>query len=148
MRLPEAAIADAAQEVFVVVFRRLPEFEHRSKLSTWIYSITYRVGCSHRRSSARYRVADNASAAERATTDDPEKVLLAGESKQLAESFLDGLSEDMRDIFLLSLLEERPAAEVAEIMQVPVNTVYSRMRIVREGFRDTLGIHRKAKAGS
>lgn len=143
MRVPEAAVADAAQEVFVVVFRRLHEFEHRSKLSTWIYSITYRVGSSHRRRSARYRVADGSAVAERGTSEDPEKVLLAGESQKRAARFLEGLSEEMRDIFILSLLEERSAAEVSEIMEIPVNTVYSRARLVREGFRNTLGLQKK-----
>src|ERR1044071_899212 len=50
------ALDDALQEVFLVVHRRLPEFEGRSALNTWIYAIAYRVAQSQRRRARRARL--------------------------------------------------------------------------------------------
>src|SRR6186713_2887600 len=47
--VPEAALEDAAQDVFLVVHRRLSEFEGRSTLRTWIFGIVLRVAARHRR---------------------------------------------------------------------------------------------------
>src|SRR4029079_14321884 len=42
-------IEDAAQDVFVIVHRRLPDFEGRSAITTWLFSITRKVAWKHRR---------------------------------------------------------------------------------------------------
>src|SRR5438105_4214125 len=49
--IKEADVEDVAQEVFVTVHRKLPEFEGRSKLRTWLYAICLRVASDHRRRS-------------------------------------------------------------------------------------------------
>src|SRR5262245_51753387 len=46
-------VDDVVQEVFLVVFRRLAEFEGRSSLKTWLFGITRRVVRDHRRSARR-----------------------------------------------------------------------------------------------
>jgi RNA polymerase sigma-70 factor (ECF subfamily) len=52
--------------------------------------------------------------------------------------FLEGVSAEKRDVFVLSVLEELSAPEVAEILGVKLNTVYSRLRLVRADFRAAL----------
>ncbi|HSD87703.1 MAG TPA: sigma-70 family RNA polymerase sigma factor, partial [Kofleriaceae bacterium] len=47
--VPDAALEDAAQDVFVVVHRRLPEFEGRAAITTWLFAIARRVAGAHRR---------------------------------------------------------------------------------------------------
>ena len=46
-------VEDLAQETFMRVFRGLPYFDRRAKLSTWIYTIAHRVAIDHRRQTAR-----------------------------------------------------------------------------------------------
>ena len=46
--VPAASTDDVAQEVFMVVHRRLAEFEGRSTLKTWLYGIALRVARAHR----------------------------------------------------------------------------------------------------
>ena len=53
MGVREADVEDVTQEVFVVVHRRLPEFEGRSAMRTWIYGICLRVASDHRRRGKR-----------------------------------------------------------------------------------------------
>ena len=61
----ESDVADAAQDVFLVVHRRLDEFEGRSKVSTWLYGICYRVARDRRRlAHVRHHVDDERAVAE------------------------------------------------------------------------------------
>src|SRR5262245_19722044 len=58
--VPESDVADAVQDVFIVVHRRLGEFEGRSKVTTWLYGICYRVAHDRRRlAHVRRRVDDD-----------------------------------------------------------------------------------------
>ena len=53
MGIREAGIDDAVQDVFIVVHRRLREFDGKHALSTWLFAIAYRVACDHRRKHRR-----------------------------------------------------------------------------------------------
>ena len=58
--LPESALNDAVQDVFLVVFRRLPDFVQRAKLSTWLFRICMRVAKDYRRRAhVRHEVLDD-----------------------------------------------------------------------------------------
>src|SRR5687768_16828236 len=59
MGVAEASVEDAAQDVFIVVHRRLPEFDGRHKLRTWLFEIAFRTACNYRRKQrARHSHAD------------------------------------------------------------------------------------------
>src|ERR1044071_7430098 len=51
--IPDASLADVVQDVFLVVHRRLSDFEARSSVRTWLYGITVRVARDHRRRAHR-----------------------------------------------------------------------------------------------
>src|SRR5687767_4756436 len=53
MGVPAEAVDDAVQDVFLVVHRRLAEFEGRSAMETWLFGILMRVARDHRRSFKR-----------------------------------------------------------------------------------------------
>ena len=55
MGIGEPSIEDAVQDVFVVVHRRLPEWDGRHAIKTWLFEIAYRVACEHRRRAQRAR---------------------------------------------------------------------------------------------
>ena len=53
MGVPDSLVEDAVQDVFLVVLRRLPGFDGRHSVKTWLYEIAYRVACEYRRKSKR-----------------------------------------------------------------------------------------------
>ncbi len=128
----EADAEDLAQEVFLVVHRRLGEFEGRSKLSTWVYGICVRVAAdARRRASVRYEVPMAAP---------PEGVAPALQDAALAQrrarALLDhamhvALDDDRRAVFVLYEIEELPMSEVAAAVGVPLQTAYSRLYAAR-----------------
>jgi RNA polymerase sigma-70 factor (ECF subfamily) len=118
----EADLRDAAQDVFVVVHRRLSEFEGRSSIRWWLYCVVKRVASQARRTRRRRELPE---------TTDPDEVegslALPDESAEL--------DEEQRDIVILADLEECTAPEIASMLDCNVNTVYSRLRIGRAKLR-------------
>ena len=138
MGVPLRSVDDATQDVFLIAHSKFHTFEYRSQLGTWLYAITYRVGCNYRRRAVRDPRVDFDEVEHDGGLRDPEVSLIDKQSAELVQRFCDGLSEKLRDVFVLCLLEGRPAPEVAALLSVPENTIYSRVRLVREAFQKTL----------
>jgi RNA polymerase sigma-70 factor (ECF subfamily) len=139
--VPALVLDDAAQQVLLIVHRRLPQFGGRSKVRTWLFSIAYRVALNHRRALRRRGPTEPIAEDLEQKSTGPEARVEAREALAFVERFLDGLPPKKRVLFVLALLEELPAAEVAATLGVPVNTVYSRVRLIREEFRQALSHH-------
>jgi RNA polymerase sigma-70 factor (ECF subfamily) len=143
----ECDVADAAQEVFVVVHRRLPDFEGRSKLTTWLFGICMRV-VRDRWRAERARPTLMEWPKDHDPFDPGVDVTGAVERREEAlvlERILDEIPEEQRIAFVLFELEELPGEEIAEMLGVPVPTVHSRVRLARERFRQAV---RRAQARS
>ncbi len=138
--VPESDVADAVQDVFIVVHRRLGEFEGRSKVTTWLYGICYRVARDRRRlAHVRHRADDDGQMDER--PDDRADVAAAAERRQgleLLENILDEMPIEQRAVFTLFELDAMGGEAIAEMLEIPLGTVYSRLRIAREQFRRSL----------
>lgn len=134
---PES-IEDAVQDTFSVVARQLSRFEGRSALRTWIFAILQRVALNYRRTRKRklHQLTPFADAAGNEPT--PQAHAEAAEAAQLIERFCRALAPDRRALFVLAVLEETPAAEVATTLGLPIGTVYSRVHALREGLRRVL----------
>jgi RNA polymerase sigma-70 factor (ECF subfamily) len=135
--VPESQVDDVVQEVFIVVHRRLADFEARSTLKTWLYGIALRVARVHR---ARYRKtegpeldADRQRAPE-ATR--PDERAANAEAVQLVQAILDGIDDEQREVFVLAELEQLSVPEIARALDVKLNTVYSRLRLARAAFAE------------
>lgn len=125
----EAALEDAAQDVFVVVHRRLPEFEGRSAVTTWLFAIARRVAGTYRRKRTTETLAD-----EPPGTADTFAALSRAEATATVLRILDHLDEDKRIVFALVELEQLSVPEVARMLELNLNTAYSRLRLARQAF--------------
>ncbi|MEO8182457.1 MAG: sigma-70 family RNA polymerase sigma factor [Deltaproteobacteria bacterium] len=133
------AVEDATQEVFTIVSRQLVRFEGRSSLRTWLFAILQRVAANQRRTTRRkLRQLEPLCEESIGHGPTPHSHAEAAEVIDLVQSFCDTLDVERRAVFVLSLLEELPAPEVSEVLGIPVNTVYSRVRSLREGLRRLL----------
>jgi RNA polymerase sigma-70 factor, ECF subfamily len=130
--LPPADAEDAAQEVFMVVLKKLDNFAHRSSLRTWLYGIAYRCASEHRR---RAHVKSEVPTGEpdpgAADPPQPESVDRKRAREQL-DAILARLDGDKRAVFVFYEIEELSMNEVAEIVGCPLQTAYSRLRAARE----------------
>jgi RNA polymerase sigma-70 factor (ECF subfamily) len=134
-------VDDVVQEVFLVVHRRLAEFEGRSSLKTWLFAITRRVVRDHRRS-ARRKPAEPLGAIEPADLGPGADVRLSrGEEARLLHALLDELDDEKRETFVLAELEQMSGPEIAEALDVNLNTVYARLRAARALFEQAVVRH-------
>ena len=129
-------IDDAVQDVFLVVHRRLGDFEGRSSIATWLYGIARRVAAQHRRRGGE----GHAPLDERAPApgESPREAAQRREAARLVLEILDELDDDKREVFVLCELEQMTAPAVAELVGIPLNTVYSRLRHARQRFEAAL----------
>jgi RNA polymerase sigma-70 factor (ECF subfamily) len=141
MGVPAAGVEDAAQEVLFVVHRRLGEFVPGTILRAWLFTIASHVAKNFRRASRRREVREAAGLPAPGPTPGPEVEVAGHEAVELTERFMAGLDQAKRAVFLLALIEGMPAPEVAMALQIPVNTVYSRIRLIRQEFRALLARH-------
>ena len=136
---------DAVQDVFLVVYRRLSEFEGRSALRTWLYGIMLRVAHDHRRRRGR---AGEGELLDEGLVDGqpgPQEAAARAEGLRLLEQLLEGLDEAKRDVLILADLEQLTAPEIAQIVGVNPNTVYSRLRAAREQFNEAVARYQRGR---
>jgi RNA polymerase sigma-70 factor (ECF subfamily) len=130
MGVPSADIEDVMQEVYVVVHRRLASYDGRSKLTTWLFGICLRVAHRHRRR-AYFRRERPGELPLQVDDETPEHVAARQEKQRLLLTSLRGLSPDKRAVFVWFEVEGKSCAEIADLMGVPVGTVYSRLHAAR-----------------
>jgi RNA polymerase sigma-70 factor, ECF subfamily len=124
-------VDDLAQEVFIVAHRKRERVFADASVTGWLLGISRRVAATHRRSQARGRTRE-----ERATppteVPSPETAAIRNEAAQLLHDFLGSLPEEQRLVFVLYEMDGANATEIAEALQLPANTIHSRIRLVRE----------------
>ena len=146
--VPDSAVDDVVQEVFIVVHRQLASFEGRSSMKTWLFGILRNLVLRQRRSWARR-------GREQALEESEVEAGEAGADEQLAESqarqvlhaLLAQLDDDKRAVFVLADLEQLSAPEIAEATGLKLNTVYSRLRLARAEMERALERHRARERG-
>lgn len=139
--VPEVSADDAAQDVFVVVHRRLGDFEGRSTLKTWLFGIALRVARSHRRRLARKGHVDPLPPDVLSEESDPEAEVEKRKAIGVLDAFLNSLDEDKRAVFVLAEIEQMTAPEIEAALGVKLNTVYSRLRAARKAFEAAVKRH-------
>ena len=136
--VPAGALDDVVQEVFIVVHRKLPEFEGRSSLRTWIAAVVRRVVADYVRKRGNQPAADEALEREPAADGAPSDALERKAAVALLDELLAKMSEDQREVFLLHELEHLSGLEIAELTGSNENTVWTRLRAARRIFQEGL----------
>lgn len=135
--VPPAAIDDVVQEVFLVAYRRFDAIDFEVSARAWLFGVTRRVAFRQRRGMAR-RERRHAVLAEvaRPVAEAPQRRL---DDAQELERLLARLSEGTRVVWQMTELLGMSAPEIASELGLPLNTVYSRLRLAREQLRALVG---------
>ncbi len=136
----EADLEDQTHEVFLVVQRKLSEFEGRSRITTWLFSIAARVASDWRRRAHVRRERPSEVPADEVPSGDAsgEDVVARRQARAALEWILDEMSAEQRVVFSLFELDGLSAEEIAPLVGASPNTVYSRLRLARRHFERSL----------
>ncbi|MEO8900173.1 MAG: sigma-70 family RNA polymerase sigma factor, partial [Polyangiaceae bacterium] len=136
----EAEANDAVQDVFVVVHAKLSQFEGRSSMTTWLFTICRTVARERRRRASRERsLMDDVSVEDE--IDLRADVSCAAEHNQrLAQldRILAAFEVEQRNVFILFEIERLTGEEISEALSIPLGTVYSRLQLAKKAFRQAL----------
>lgn len=137
--LEPSGVDDVVQETFVTAWRTLPRFEGRSSLKTWLVGIAF----NHARHALRARGSRRAETsvetlALASNETSPEERVHQQRRGELLLSMLARLPTEQRETFVLIELEGLTAVDVAALVQAPVNTVSSRLRLARAAINEAV----------
>jgi RNA polymerase sigma-70 factor, ECF subfamily len=131
---------DLTQDVFLKVHRNLSKFRGDAKFSTWLFRIAYNV-CQdhHRRRGRNHRVVSLP--VEDLPISAPDEEILSGvDREELVSRALETLTPDHRAVVILHDLQEKPQEEIAQILEVPVGTVKSRLFYGRRKLKEWFSV--------
>lgn len=125
---------DAAQEVFLVLSRRLADVAPGSERA-FLFATARRVASTRRRS-VRRRPEDASDRIEDHSTDapNPEESHGLAQARVLLDGILDAMDDDARVVFVLYEVERMSGPAIAELLELPMGTVNTRLRRAREAF--------------
>jgi RNA polymerase sigma-70 factor (ECF subfamily) len=141
--VPESAVEDALQDVFVVVHQRWADFRGESSRKTWIFGILLRVASRYRRQARRQGAqidvdllgvlpepADRAGPLQA----DPLETASRNEAARLVNAILEQFDDDHRTLFVLVEIEQLSVKEAAELVGANPSTCYKRLEVARRMF--------------
>jgi len=137
----DADVEDLAHETFVRAYQKFETYDPSRPVKPWLFGIAFRVVSEHRRLAMNDResLAEDDAVPDRAD-DAPDVVtqLQSAESRALVAEALGALSLPHRGVFVMTELDGLSAPEIAEALQIPLNTVYSRLRKARFVFTEAV----------
>jgi RNA polymerase sigma-70 factor (ECF subfamily) len=136
-------VEDLAQETFLRVFRGLPYFDQRAKLSTWIYTIAHRVAIDHRREAARRRDGPNEAnlgVDHRPSSGlDPELAASRSELDRIVYEQLGRLPDKYRLPLVYAAIDELDHGTIARMLKVRRGTVKTLVFRARQLLKERVG---------
>jgi len=141
-----ASLDDLVQEVFLKAWKGLPKLKKAQYFSTWLYRISWNVATDRRRKLAKGK--DRTSLSENSWEKELNSNKLASREstpdlmqlhyQDLVQRGLDSLSFEHRAVLVLHDLEDLPQKQVAEILNIPLGTVKSRLFHARNSLKKFL----------
>lgn len=135
--VPRSQLEDVTQEVFLVLHRRRSEFRGDASVRTWLHGIALHTARRHRAKQMR-RASKAGSIEPGPAPRTPEAEVGARRELQRLDRLLATLGDEQREVFVLAEIAELSAPEIAELLGVKLNTVYSRLRLARRRVRRAL----------
>mgnify|MGYP002631485957 CR=1 FL=1 len=132
--VPQRDLEDACHETFMVAFRRLPDFDPARPAKPWLCGIAWRVAAAWRRRAGARLVHVGIDRDPADPAPDVTEALERHGQLAVVNAALAALPEAQRDVFVLHELDGLSMPEIAEAIETPINTLYSRLRLARARF--------------
>ena len=132
--IAERDLEDLTQQVFLQVHGQLPNYDSARPLRPWLFSFAYHAASNYR-ALARHRIELSIVAPEQAdSVPGADEQLITRQELQLAELALTRVAVDRRAVLLLHEVEGHSVPEIAQTLEIPLNTAYSRLRLARQEY--------------
>ena len=136
--VPTRDLEDLSHDVFFRVYERLPDYDRERPFRPWLFGFCFRVASDYRRRFANQREVLGAEVEPIDSAPSALDRLVLAEATSLAQRVLQSLELERRAVFVMHEVDGIPIPQVAEALGIPLNTAYSRLRLAREQFAETL----------
>ncbi|MBS2019704.1 MAG: RNA polymerase sigma factor [Deltaproteobacteria bacterium] len=127
----EADVEDVSQELFLAALRAFGEWDRSRPIKPWLFGFAFRFAANYRRLGwHRGRTLEDSPVSP--------KVHDKLAAKITVSRALETLDDDKRAVLVMHDLEGMSAPEIGEALGIPLNTVYSRVRLARDAFRSAV----------
>lgn len=131
----QGAAEEVANDTFLVIWRSSERFQGRSKVSTWMFGIAYRIAKKKRQKLARHQ--RDIDIDECAISDTQDTAALAIQRRDISKA-LNRLKPELRAVIELTYFQGYLYSEIAEMLGCPVGTVKTRILRAKEQLRHVL----------
>ena len=138
---------DAAQEAFVNAFEKLGSFRGQSQFYSWLFRIAFNTAVSSKRKSRRMSVslearrdASGLEPSDDNPTNEPSYAMDVSDRQRLVQQALSELCEEFRTALVLKEMDGMSYEEIADVVDVPLGTVRSRIHRARLELREKLSV--------
>lgn len=139
----EVDVEDVAQEVFVLVHARFGDYDPARPVRPWLFSFATRVAANYRRLARHRREAGDRAPERHATASpSPEERAAQSEARELLLRALERVPFERRTVVVMHDLDGFATSVIAESLAIPLNTVYSRLRIGRAELEEAIRVER------
>ena len=140
---------DVYQEVFLVVHRRLGDYDTNLPIRPWLFGICVRaVAAWRRRAHVRREQLMDELPEGRASGPSPEEGADRARSQRILAAILDELDLERRAVFVMYEIDELPCDQIAAMIGVPVGTVHSRLHAARKEFQSAAARWQRRHGGT
>jgi RNA polymerase sigma-70 factor (ECF subfamily) len=125
-------VEDVLNETMMEVWRQAARFEGRSSVNTWVFSIAHHRAVSRLRKKRETPLDEEQAAAIEDESPTPDENAMSGDMSRLIGTLMEQLSFEHREILHLAYFQEFSVQEIAEALDLPANTVKTRMFYARQ----------------
>jgi RNA polymerase sigma-70 factor (ECF subfamily) len=139
---------DLVQDTYLKAIRARAQFTAGTNLKAWLYTILHNTWRNRKRDGARSRVDFDSEVVERSSegtggldpsrVETPESLLLRDTLNADLQAALDGLADSFREVVWLRDVDELTYQEIADVLEIPIGTVMSRLSRGRKQLYDAL----------
>lgn len=134
----EMMAEDILNDVFLDCWRQAQKFEGRSAVSTWLTAIAYNKSISYLRKRRETQAGDGQAEAMIDESDSPQTSVMKDDKGDQIRLAMDELSQDHKAVIDLAYYHDMGVKEIAEILDVPTNTVKTRLFHARKNLHEVL----------
>jgi RNA polymerase sigma-70 factor (ECF subfamily) len=128
---------DLAQEAFIRAFKAIGRFDLRYPFSPWMYRIAINLTLNHLKKRKLQLV--DVDLERRPSGNNPQTVMEQDETRRKVHKAIAKLPLKLRQVLVLRVYEDWPYARIAEVLEIPIGTVMSRLARAREALKEELG---------
>ncbi len=143
---PSAHLEDVAHDVFVTAWKKLPDYDTARPLRPWLFGIAWRHASDFRQKASQVREVQGEEHDAPDEAHGPEELVARRQARTIVDRALLEVPAERRVVFVMHELEGFGIPEVAQSLEVPLNTAYSRLRLARRDFADAVQRLKGARA--